>query len=133
MSRQRASPEATVNDPEPLARSRSTRDLLDGRWQRADSEGGCLEVTSARPRVPQRADSRRHDGAVPGITHHRKCQAVPHNVDYTTSEEDGQVSNKSDKDLSEFSSSDHGGHDNRQPKRQSSAKCFGASEWSTRE
>jgi hypothetical protein len=45
-SHQRASPEATDEDPEvPPDRSRSTRDLPDGRWQRADSDGAQLEVT----------------------------------------------------------------------------------------
>jgi hypothetical protein len=50
-----------------------------------------------------------------------------------TPQEDCQVSNESDEDPSEFSSSDHGGHDDRQPKRRSSAKYFGASEWTTKE
>jgi hypothetical protein len=62
-----------------------------------------------------------------------KVIKVTHDVDYASSEEDGQVSNVSDEDPSEFSSSDHGGHDYRQPKRRSSAKYFGASECTTKE
>jgi hypothetical protein len=118
-----------VDDPETPACPRSARDLPDGRWQHADSEGGRPELTSAR--TPQRADSRRCTES--GVAHCRKRQAVPHGVDYTTSEGDGQVSNESDEDPSELSSSDHGGHDNCQPKRRSSAKYFSACEWTTKE
>jgi hypothetical protein len=52
------SPEATVENPEPPDSSRSTRDLPDGRWQPADSEGGRPEITFAHPRASQRADPR---------------------------------------------------------------------------
>jgi hypothetical protein len=45
----------------------------------------------------------------------------------------GPEVNNTDEDPSNLSSSDHGGHDNRQPKRRSSAKDFGASVWTTQE
>jgi hypothetical protein len=136
-SRQRVSPEATDEEPETPVCSRSARDLPDGRWQRADSDGARPEVTPvreatpARSRAQRRADSRRR--ADSGIAHCRKHQAIIHDVDYMTSKKDCQISNETDEDPSKFSSSDHRGHDNRQPKCRSSAKYFGASEWTTKE
>jgi hypothetical protein len=49
-----------------------------------------------------------------------------------TSEEDSEV-NDTDEDPFECSSSDHRGHDDRQPKRRYTAKYFGASKWTTKE
>jgi hypothetical protein len=65
----------------------------------------------------------------------RKRQAVIDDYDYETSEEDGQVSLKSDEDplSEEVSSSDVGGHDYRQPRRRTSSKFFSASDWTTKE
>jgi hypothetical protein len=112
--------------------ARDTRDLPDGRWQPADSEGGRPEITSACPRASHRADPRRRDGADSGIARRCNRQAVHLDVDHTSLEEDGKV-NDTDEDPSEFSSSDHTGHDNRQPKCRSTAKDFGASEWTMKE
>jgi hypothetical protein len=96
----RRSPEATDEVPEVTpVRSRCSRDLPDGRRQRADSGVANRDI---HPRC--------------------KRQAVIDNHDYETSEEDGQVSNESDEDpqSKEVSSSDNGGHDYRQPKH----RCF---------
>jgi hypothetical protein len=115
-SQQRASPEATDEVPEVTpVRSRSSRDLPDGRRQRPDSGVAHPEVTPVRSGGRRRVDS---DVAHRDIHPCRKRQAVIHDFDYATSEEDYQVSNKSDEDPSEeVSSSNNGGHDYRQPKR----------------
>jgi hypothetical protein len=89
-------------------------------------------ITSACPRALHRAESWQRDGTDSGVARHRKHQAVHLEVDYTCSEEDGEV-NDTDEDPSEFSSSDHRGHADRQPKRRSTAKDFGASKWTTKE
>jgi hypothetical protein len=112
-SRPCTSPEATDEVPEVTpVHSRSSRDLPDGRRQRTDSGVAHRDI---HPR--------------------RKRQAVIHDFDYATLKEDGKVSNESDEEpcSKKSSSSNHRGHDYRQPKRQSSAKYFGASDWTTKE
>jgi hypothetical protein len=88
-SQQRASPKATDEVPEVTpVRSRSSRDLPDRRRQHTDSGIAHRDI---HPR--------------------RKRQAVIHDFDYATSEEDSQVSNEFDEDFKEVSFSDHEGND----------------------
>jgi hypothetical protein len=96
-----------------------------------ETEGGRPEIASSRPRASHRADPQRRPRADSGITRRRKRQAVQEE-EYTSLEEDGKL-NDTDEDPSDLSSSDHGGHDDRQPKRRSSASDFGASVWTTQE